>query len=46
MKLVCLTKEFGVVVERSTSVCYVVGANVGSIPNVAEIIFSHIYSQK
>ncbi len=47
--LMNLVFDYGIwlVVERSTSVCYAVGAKVmGSIPHVAEIIFSHIYSQK
>ncbi len=50
MKLVFQTKEFGVVVERSTyvrstSVRYAVGAKViDLIPHVAEILFSLKYN--
>ncbi len=43
---ICLL-GFGVVVERSTSVCVMVGAMVvSSIPHMAEILSSHIYSQQ
>ncbi len=41
------TEELGVVIEHSTSVCWLAGAKVrSSVPHVATILFGHRYSQK